>query len=184
MFDLAGQRKYLNWPERKRFLEATNLHSNLREKAFLQTLFFTGCRISEALSLTAHRLDIDDGTLVVETLKQRRNGHYRSIPVPDTLLEMIKRLAEEDDRKAIYEFSRTTGYRLVKKCMSQADINGSRAMPKALRHSFAFACISRGIPITTTKKWLGHARLETTAIYLNLQGEDERQLATRLWNES
>jgi hypothetical protein len=31
------------------------------------------------------------------------------------------------------------------------------------------------------KKWLGHARLETTAIYLDVSGEEERKLAARLW---
>jgi integrase/recombinase XerD len=29
--------------------------------------------------------------------------------------------------------------------------------------------------------WLGHARLETTAIYLDVSGEEERDLAKRFW---
>lgn len=37
------------------------------------------------------------------------------------------------------------------------------------------------IPLTTLKKWLGHRRLETTAIYLDVGGDEERELAQRLW---
>ncbi len=35
--------------------------------------------------------------------------------------------------------------------------------------------------IATVQKWLGHARLETTAIYLEVSGDEERELAKRLW---
>jgi integrase/recombinase XerD len=46
------------------------------------------------------------------------------------------------------------------------------------------ACLSRNIPLPVVKKWLGHASLETTAIYLDLIGEEERELAKRLWRTS
>lgn len=55
------------------------------------------------------------------------------------------------------------------------------ACPKGLRHGIAIACIEESIPQTTVQKWLGHARLETTAIYLDARGEEERELAKRLW---
>lgn len=100
MFDRDGKRKYLNKLERRRFLEATNLWSVPGEEAFLETLLFTGCRISEALSLTSQRLDGDDGTLVLETLKRRGNGHHRSVPVPRRLLELIYSVALETERNA------------------------------------------------------------------------------------
>jgi len=30
--------------------------------------------------------------------------------------------------------------------------------------------------------WLGHAAMQTTAIYANVTGEEEKQLAARMWN--
>ena len=65
--------------------------------------------------------------------------------------------------------------------MRRAGVSGGMASPKGLRHSFAVACISRNIPLTTVQKWLGHARLETTALYLGVSDEEERKLARRLW---
>jgi integrase/recombinase XerD len=53
--------------------------------------------------------------------------------------------------------------------------------PKGLRHGFVVACIGQNIPLTTVQKWLGHSRLETTAIYLSVAGEEEREFAKRLW---
>jgi len=71
---------------------------------------------------------------------------------------------------------------MMKAKMTEAKIAGGIAMPKGLRHGLAVACISANIPLPTIKKWLGHARLDTTAIYLDVLGEEERELAKRLWN--
>ena len=45
-------------------------------------LHFTGCRISEALALTCDRVDFTNGVITFESLKKRRGGVYRSVPVP------------------------------------------------------------------------------------------------------
>jgi len=45
-------------------------------------LYYTGCRISEALALTPRRVDIGDQVVIVESLKKRRRGVYRAVPVP------------------------------------------------------------------------------------------------------
>jgi site-specific recombinase XerD len=58
---------------------------------------------------------------------------------------------------------------------------GGMASPKGLRHGFAVACLAQKIPLPAVQKWLGHARMETTAIYLEVSGDEERELAKRLW---
>lgn len=42
----------------------------------------TGRRESEALELTPERVDLEGGCLVFRTLKKRREGVYRAVPVP------------------------------------------------------------------------------------------------------
>jgi integrase/recombinase XerD len=44
--------------------------------------------------------------------------------------------------------------------------------PHILRHSFAVNCVKRGVSTASLKKILGHDRLETTEIYLNICPED------------
>lgn len=185
MFDRKGNRKYLNWPERNAYFRAVKGDSSPSSKAFCLTLFYTGCRISEALNLTCDRVDFTEKSLIFETLKHRKRGQFRSVPIPGSLVRLFERiLKNKAPGDKVWWYSRPTAYRLIKQRMNAAQVTGSKACPKGLRHSFAIACISREIPLTTVQKWMGHARLETTAIYLNAIGEEERQLARRLWNAS
>jgi integrase/recombinase XerD len=51
------------------------------------TLAYSGCLWSEALALTADRVEPAADLLVFETLKKRRSGLYCGVPVPPALLE-------------------------------------------------------------------------------------------------
>jgi integrase/recombinase XerD len=182
VFDQRGKRKYLNAAERSAFLRVVKKEPDALRRAFGLTLYYTGCRISEALHLTAERIDLADKNFVFETLKRRRRGCFRAVPVPDGLIRLCRTAVaglKPSDR--LWPFSRATGYRLVKEYMARAGIKGGMACPKGLRHGFAVACLAQKIPLTTVQKWMGHARLETTAIYLEVSGKEERDLAARLW---
>ena len=82
LYDHDGHRKYLTPAERDAFLKATD-DADVREiRTFCATLAYTGCRISEALALTADRIDMKDGAIVIESAKKRQRGVYRPVPVP------------------------------------------------------------------------------------------------------
>ena len=182
MFDRQGSRKYLNDAERRAFFKAAKREPDVARRAFCLTLFYTGCRISEALNLTAQSVDVSQKSIVFETLKRRRRKVFRDMPIPNSLLALLSELRGKFAPSArLWRFSRPTAYRMVKACMNRASIAGGMASPKGLRHGFAVACISKNIPLPTLQKWLGHARLETTAIYLGVSGGEERDLARRLW---
>ena len=51
-------------------------------RTLCMTLAYAGCRLSEALALTADRVDLSAGVLTIESLKKRRTGVFRSVPVP------------------------------------------------------------------------------------------------------
>lgn len=181
MLDRRGTRKYLNWPEREAFVHAVQADADRTRRLFCLTLFYTGCRISEALALTPAHIDPEEVALVFETLKQRRTGAFRAVPIPEQLLRGLQELPSVDPEKPLWPFSRTTAYRLIRERMQQAKIKGVRACARGLRHSYGMAMVSRGVPVPLVQRWLGHARMETTAIYLDLLGEEERQQAEKLW---
>jgi len=184
VFDRRGGRKYLNGTQRRAFLKAAQEETDVARRAFCLTLFYTGCRISEALNLTLERIDHTQRCLVFETLKRRRRGVFRAVPIPDSLVTMLGEIRSGSDASPrVWPLSRPTAYRVIKDCMKRAGITGGMASPKGLRHGFAVACIANNIPLTTLQKWLGHARLETTAIYLGVSGDEERSLARRLWRD-
>jgi integrase/recombinase XerD len=182
MFDRNGQRKYLNRLERRAYLQTLQDEPDAPRRAFCLTLFYCGCRISEALSLTVERIDLTGKAIVFETLKRRRSGCFRAVPVPDTLMDLLRELVTGKDAGAkVWDFSRTTGWRLIKAKMKEAGITGNMASPKGLRHGHGIACVSGKVPLPTIQKWLGHAQMKTTAIYLDVSGNEERELAKRLW---
>jgi integrase/recombinase XerD len=182
VFDQRGSRKYLNHKERRAFVRAAKAEPDLARRIFCLTLFYTGCRISEALNLRVERIDSNGKAVVFETLKRRRTGHFRAVPIPDTLSRLILQMAgRRAPHVRVWSFSRATGYRAIKDCMARAAIAGAMASPKGLRHGMAVACLAQRIPLSTVQRWLGHARLETTAIYLEVSGDEERALAKRLW---
>ena len=180
LHDKTGDRKYLNPAERAAFYEAALRINDPNKRAFCLILFHTGCRISEALELRGKSIDESEGSLVFRTLKQRQKIRYRALPISNDLMKIVISCRQSETQR-IWEFGRTTGYTTIKDCMKLAGLDGKKATPKGLRHGFAIACISKAIPLPTLQKWMGHARLETTAIYLDFIGDDERKLAQRVW---
>jgi len=178
IYDPAGRRKYLTAEERCRFLaEADRLAPDLRGLCY--ALAYIGCRISEALSLARHQLDRETGTVTVRTLKRRRLI-YRTVPIPIPLLEMLLTLPVRTDGR-LWKMHRSTAWRHVKQTMEIAAINGPMASCKGLRHGFGLSAAAAGVPPNLIAKWLGHASLATTAIYLDAVGLEERKFAERMW---
>jgi integrase len=43
------------------------------------------------------------------------------------------------------------------------------------------AAVQASIPLNLVQRWLGHAQLSTTAIYAEAMGQEERNIASRMW---
>jgi len=67
--------------------------------------------------------------------------------------------------------TKRTVERIVKKVADKAGIT-KPVTPHVLRHTFAVNCIKKGISTRALQYLLGHDRLTTTEIYLNLSHED------------
>jgi integrase/recombinase XerD len=188
LFSPNGARKYLSNPERKRFhMTIVNLAS--RERLFCETLFWSGGRISEVLALVPDAIDLDNGSVSLLTLKRRKPGVIRQVPLPRSTIRDLSRefqireaqLAPESANHHLWPWSRTTAWRLVKKVMAAAGIAGLPASPKGLRHTFGVSAFQRSVPPHLVQRWLGHASLRTTTIYGEVSGKEERQFASRMW---
>ena len=130
LFDGAGQRKYLTPAQREDFLSAAKVAPE-KVFTFCFTLGLTGCRLSEALALTGNRVDISAGLVLLESLKKRRRGVFRAVPLPPDFLDRlasIHDLSTLGDRR-LWSWSRTTAWRRVKEIM-QATISTVPAQSK------------------------------------------------------
>jgi integrase len=180
LFDGYGNRKYLVSKERAAFLDA-GLRCNLELSSFCLTLALTGARISEVLALSEANIDAGNEALVFRTLKQRGKTRFRLVPIPPELLQTLVAYAKISRGLRLWNFGRTFAWYRVKAVMKEAGIAEAQCKPKALRHGFAVAAVLGGVPLNILQRWMGHARMETTAIYAGVLGEEERRLARRTW---
>jgi integrase/recombinase XerD len=182
LFDRTGQRKYLVTSERQAFVSAA-LRRGKHSASFCATLALTGARISEVLALTSGQIDRGNEAIVFETLKQRTRGVFRAVPVPTHLVRLLDCAHDlSASTELLWPWSRTMAWNVVKGVMRTAAIPESFAMPKSLRHGFAVEAVQNGVPLNVVQRWLGHSRLETTAIYTCVIGQEERILASKTWS--
>jgi molybdate transport system regulatory protein len=156
---------FQEWFEQKR--------SKIRGKYWITFLFlrYTGARISEILNIDETRdIDFRNSTVRLITLKrtQKKKGQYRIVPVPDRLiseyLRFIKLYPEVENQ--VFRIKRNNFFTTFKKLCLQAKIPENIAHPHVLRHTRAIELLRAGIPVTAVQQLLGHASLNTTAMYL------------------
>ncbi len=183
----TGARKYLNREERGRALAAMQALEPGRA-LFALTLAWTGGRVSEVLALCPSSFQIEHGVVALRTLKRRRHV-VREVPIPPELMQGLDAhfclgAAQHDAARAhekLWPFRRETAWRLIKQVMLAANVSGSPACPRGLRHAFGVGTVAAGIPLNLAQRWLGHARISTTAIYADVAGPEELMLAARFW---
>jgi integrase/recombinase XerD len=188
LYGPSGERKYLNAAERRRFIKAAQ-RAPPEVRVFCLVLNWSGGRISEVLALTPAAIDIESGVANLETLKRRKRGIVRQVPLPSDVLGELNRLfrlrwrQRDPDLAAerLWRWSRTTAWRRVKEIMATAGISGAPAMPKGLRHGFGVNAFQSSVPPHLVQRWLGRASLRTTSIYGDVIGPEERAFAARMW---
>jgi integrase len=132
-----------------------------------------GLRIEEALAVQKSCFR-DNGTVLrvfeqaakdgrgTRPLKHRKAGEYRDIPVPAYLWAMVK---DQPDGYLFMKDSKLPVYNTYHRAFCiQRDKAGIPAgfTPHSLRHAFASALLSQGVPISEVAAWLGHRSINVT----------------------
>ena len=160
LYDPEGRRKYLSAQKRAAFLTAAE-HAPREVRTLGLVLAYSGYRIFEALALTFDRVDLAAHTIIFETLKKRRRGVYRAVPVPPAVtdaLNLAHAIREAQNGKdagagqRLWPFSRPSAWRYVQQVLNRAGLKGPQASPKGLRHGFGVQAIAAGIPLNLVQK--------------------------------
>lgn len=196
LFDEHGKRLYLSELECIRFLEESE-NENRENFVFCAVLYFTGCRISEALALTPQKISIQDQSITFRTLKKKRfdkqgnrkKPQFRSVPVPARVIEYfnlvfdLRRKKRKDALVPFWNMSRTTAWRMIKRVMKRAGIEGPQATPKGLRHSYGIKQVTgdNPLPLHILADVMGHSSTATTEIYTRVLGGEKKKMVLRIW---
>ena len=157
-----------------------------RDRAVLELLYGTGCRISEAGSLSLLDVDLNDG-LVRLTGKGAKE---RIVPLGRCAAEALERWlapagrgalepdrwARRGDAEAVFLNQRggrlgRQGLWLIVRRHGAAAGLGSLLTPHVLRHSCATHMLDGGADIRIVQEMLGHASVSTTQIYTRVSTE-------------
>ncbi len=193
LFTHQGERKYLNNAERTLFLQNLPVIKKATDQTFCEMVYWTGCRPSEALALTPLHIDLDDGLVIIRSLKKRgrnKGRHFRPIPLPSHFIKRLDDLHHIRQRQMdpchtrLWPFSRTTAWQRIHDVMTTADLTGAKACGRGLRHAYGVHAAVSNVPETRIKKWLGHENMETTETYMNIMGPEDRMLASKMWRDN
>lgn len=188
LYSPQGDRKYINQHERQRVLKLMEARL-VRERAlFALLLTWTGGRVSEILAVRPSSFQLDRNIVALRTLKRRR-PHVREIPISPELMRALDRQFDlralqgnpETANERLWPWSRITAWRFVKGVMMEAGIVGRAACPRGLRHAFGVGTLQARVPLNLVQRWMGHARMTTTAIYADVSGDEEVDFAAMFW---
>jgi integrase len=90
LFDERGRRLFFNHEERKAFLKAA-VKATDTTRTFCSLLHYTGCSLTEGLTLTPSQVDFSARTVILEGTTPRRHDITRAIPVPDSFIAFSMR---------------------------------------------------------------------------------------------
>jgi integrase/recombinase XerD len=174
--DLAKQASFVYEPRKlpvvlspeevAHFLEAA---PGIKYKAALGVAYGAGLRVSEVVSLKISDIDSQRMMLHVERGKGGKDRYAILSPQLLGLLRDWYRIARPQGWlfPGQTPFNPLTTRQLRRACHAAAEMAEitKRVTPHTLRHSFATHLLERGVDIRIIQVLLGHAKLETTALY-------------------
>ena len=157
----------------------------MRDKAMLYTLYATGMRISELISLNMHNVDLTRGSVQVIG----KGGKERLIPLTNDAINMIKKyltearekLSKGKDHNNIFvsthgkQISRHSFWHRIKAYLKKVDVR-KEVHPHTLRHAFATHMLNNGADLRSVQLLLGHSDLATTQIYTHVAKAEIKNL--------
>lgn len=151
----------------------------IRDKAMLETLYATGIRVSELITL-----QLSDINIPLEYIRCGKEGKNRVIPIGTQAKVALKKYIEKSRKDLILKetesvlfvncngkpMTRQGFWKIIKNYAKQAEIHED-ITPHMLRHSFAAHLIENGADLKSVQEMLGHSDISTTQIYTKLTNQ-------------
>jgi site-specific recombinase XerD len=182
---------FLNTEQIERLLNSPQISNiiGLRDRAILETLFSTGLRVSELVSLNRDQVDLERKEFGVKG----KGNKLRVVFLSDTAAQWIERYlqARKDNFKPLFirhsgkvdiqksgEKMRLTARSIQNIVAKYAKSSGLpiEATPHTLRHSFATDLLISGADIRSVQEMLGHESIRTTQVYTHVTNRHLKEI--------
>jgi integrase/recombinase XerD len=182
-----GLPKTLTEQDVEKLLAAPDVEDSLglRDRTMLETLYASGLRVSELVTLKVAQVSQDMGVVRIVG----KGAKERLVPLGEEALNWIKRYLKEARPRilnkraadAMFVTSRGTAmtrqsfWHLLKRHAAHAGLNKPLS-PHTLRHAFATHLLNHGADLRVVQLLLGHSDISTTQIYTHVARERLKQL--------
>jgi len=189
--------KFLTLEQIKDLLNApqTNNIIGLRDKAILETLFSTGLRVAELVSLNRNQIKLNNLEEDLEINIIGKGNRIRPVYLSPRALKAIKDYLDKrtDNEEALFinfKGPKSQNHRLttrsveniVRKYVLKAGIS-IPASPHTLRHSFATDLLMQGVDLRVVQEFLGHKNIATTQIYTHITNKRLKEIHKKYHSE-
>lgn len=168
--------KFLSETEVVQLIEASPVESlaDRRDRAILETLYSSGLRVGELVSMNTESVDVISNLVRV----MGKGKKERIVPIGDKAVDAIKDYLDHRASAQRALFLNRRGGRLtdrsVRNIINRHILKTSLRMnvsPHVMRHSFATHLLNHGADLRSVQELLGHVNLSTTQIYTHVTTE-------------
>jgi len=150
---------------------------NIKHRTMLQVLYGTGLRVSELVGLRIGDIDSDRNVI---TVRRGKGGKDRQVPLPPTLLEVLREYWKLYRPKEFLFENRRSGAQMSERTVQAVFVQAKKASginkkisAHTLRHSYATHLLEAGTDLLSIRNQLGHSNIATTTVYLHLQARGQ-----------
>ncbi|MCM3573271.1 tyrosine-type recombinase/integrase [Mesobacillus subterraneus] len=157
---------------------------NLREKALMEVMYSTGCRLSEIRNMRIDDLNIQDMSINVIGKGDKERMVYLNFKALHQLRKYLKARTDDcpylfvTERRPIRQTSKRNIERIIDRIEQRAKIS-KKLTPHTFRHTFATQAMENGAELTDVQHLLGHEDPATTLVYAHVTEERKRQAHKR-----
>lgn len=157
----------------------------LRDRAMLETLYATGLRVSELVSLRLDQLNLRQGVVRI----MGKGDKERLVPLGEEAVDWVQKYLTHARQELFPQrpdatlfpssrgqpMQRQTFWHAIRRYGLKAGIKG-RISPHVLRHAFATHLLNHGADLRVVQMLLGHSDISTTQIYTHVARERLKKL--------
>lgn len=143
-----------------------------REKAIVEMLYSTGCRVSELEHLNISDVNFETKEVMLFGKGDKHRVSYLNAKAEISLRNYLKERTDNDEALFVYDkkpYSRLkkSGIELIiKNIVNRTNGVNVHVTPHVFRHTTASVSLERGMNIVEVSKLLGHSKVETTMEYI------------------
>ena len=149
-----------------------------RERALIEFLFSTGCRVSEVVNLNRDDIDYYNKRILVRGKGDKERYVFLNAPAIVWLDKYFRERTDYDD--ALFVSSKAPHSRLLKGALEKivrqiGERCNKHLFPHLFRHTMATYCLNMKMDVQDLKMIMGHESIETTMLYVTQNPEHARQ---------